>query len=101
MYDGRNVAPKETIKNIDQSYLNKLESVLQLLSLNRCLIIKIEDQDIMFVSKGILYMIHLKKNLTNVSTRLQQKMDIYIKYGVVAKAIYNVFELETILTENM
>lgn len=97
MYNKKNVALKETIRNINQSYLNKKESVFQLLSLNKCLIIKAEDQDITFVSKGIVYMIHLKKSSTNVSSRLQQKMNTYAKHGVIAEAIYNVFDLETIL----
>lgn len=99
MYDEQNIFPKETLKNDDLflSYINKRKLVLKWLSLNECLIIKAEDQDIIFVSKGILYMIHLKKNSTNVSTRLQHQIDTYISYGIVAKAIYNVFELENIL----
>ena len=97
MYDEKNVALKRTIRDINQSYLNKRESVFQLLSLNKCLIINVEDQDIIFVFKGIVYMVHLKKNSTNVSSRLQHKMDTYISHGLIAKAVYNVFELETIL----
>ena len=94
-----NAFPKETLKNdsLFISYLNKRESVFRWLSLNECLIIKADDQDIMFVAKGVLYMIHLKKNSTNVSYKLQHQIDTYISYGIVAKAIYNVFELETIL----
>jgi hypothetical protein len=99
MCNKQNIVPKEVFKNTDPflSYMNKRESVFKWLSLNKCLIIKADDQDIMFVAKGVLYMIHLKKNSTNVSSRLQHKIDTYISYGVVAKAIYNVFELETIL----
>jgi hypothetical protein len=97
MYNEKNVTLKRTIKDINQSYLDKRESVFQLLSLNKCLIISVEDQDIIFVSKGIVYMIHLKKNSTNISSRLQHKMDAYINHGIIAKAVYNVFELEAIL----
>lgn len=97
MYDEKNVTLRRTTRNIDQTYLDKRESVFQLLSLNKCLIIKEEDQNIMFVNKGVLYMIHLKKSSSSVSSRLQHKMDVYTSYGIIANAVYNVFELETIL----
>lgn len=99
MYNEQNIIPKELMKNTDPflSYMNKRELVFKWLSLNECLIIKSDDQDIMFMFKGVLHMIHLKKNSTTVSTKLQHQIDTYISHGMVAKAIYNVFELENIL----
>lgn len=99
MYNKQDTLPKEVFKNTNPhfSYMNKRKLLFRWLSLNKCLVIKTDDQDIMFVAKGILYMIHLKKSSTNISYKLQHQIDTYISYGIVAKAIYNVFELEAIL----
>jgi len=99
MYDGRNIISKKTAMDDNYlSYKNKRKLVLRWLSLSKCLVIKTEDQEIMFVFKSILYMIHLKKHPTKkISHKLRHKINMYINYGIVAKAIYDVFELETIL----
>lgn len=99
MYHEKNVTLKRAAKDNCLSYVNKRESVLRWLSFSKCLIIKDDYQDIMFVFNGVLYMIHLKKHLTNISYKLQHKMDMYTNYGIVTKAIYNVFELENILLD--
>jgi len=80
-----------------KQYKMKKAEVVSWLSLNNCLILQRESSWITFVKEGIAYIIYIKESDRAPSNKLLKEIKRYKMYGIKAKIVNSVFDVENLI----
>jgi len=77
----------------------KEKEIIQWLDLNHCFVIFNKKGRIVFTINGKPCMIYIKSTNRSISRLLEVELQNYRDYGISAKAIYTVYDMDKLLEE--